>query len=124
MVIPGSTSLRMHAVFLLRLGHMLVPVILHGGTGRAPPKFVGTDYYCESANTKRTWKVALYSCDLLWDGWTCTGNEPPCCKPRKLPYFHKVLGRSTCDNIELRLCNDQGYPDEEVPIQGFELYTR
>ena len=94
-------------------------------TGQVPPAFVGTDYYCESGNTaSKSKKKHLYDNDPLWDGWTCTGNEPPCCKSNILPYFYKVLKGSTKDDVELRLCTDQGYPDEDVPIEALELYVR
>ena len=97
-----------------------------GGTGHAPPAFVGNDYYCESGNPKPTLEKKLYINDPLWDGMTCTGDEPPCCTPNsKLPYFHyKVCGQSTSDVIELRLCYDENFPNEEIPIAGYRLYIR
>ena len=95
-----------------------------GSIGRSPPAFVGTDYYCESGNPEKKWKNIFYGNDTLWDGMTCTGTEPPCCKSKTLPYFYKALKRSTNHAVELRLCTDQGFPDEEVPIEAFELYVR
>ena len=77
-----------------------------------PPSFVGNNYYCEAGN------------DVLWDGKGCPGSEAPCCKNTKQPWFYRGLGSTIKDDIELRLCDDQGFNDEAVPISFIEIYIR
>ena len=94
------------------------------------PNFVGDDYYCESAippyvsgNTHR-WQPVLYVNDILWDGQQCDGNEGPCCTNSKMPWFIKTLNENINENIELRICRNQGYPNEDTPLDIVELYIR
>ena len=91
--------------------------------GAQPPSFVGSDYYCESADDSAPWSIStLYSDDPLWDGEGCGGNEAPCCNPPDLPWFCKELPEPTSDDLEVRICTDQ--PDEDVPIEAIELYVQ
>ena len=94
------------------------------------PNFIGNDYYCESGippyvsgNIYR-WQHVLYVNDTLWDGQQCDGNEGPCCTNPKMPWFIKALNVTTNDDIELRVCSNQGYPDEDTPLDIIELYIR
>ena len=94
------------------------------------PNFIGDDYYCESAippyvsgNTHR-WQHVLYVNDTLWDGQQCDGNEGPCCTNPKMPWFIKTLNVITNEDIELRVCGNQDYPDEDTPLDIIELYIR
>ena len=77
-----------------------------------PPSFVGNHYYCEAGG------------DVLWDGKDCPGSEAPCCTNTKQPWFYRELDDMTQDSIELRVCDDQGYHDEAVPIDFIELYVQ
>ena len=94
------------------------------------PNFIGYDYYCESGippyisgNTQR-WQHVLYVNDSLWDGQQCDGNEGPCCTNPKMPWFIKTLSEITTEDIELRVCGNQVYPDEDTPLDIIELYIR
>ena len=88
------------------------------------PTFVSNDYYCESGLHNETWKYVLYPDDPLWDGKQCLGPEAGCCLDPKMPWFLKTLETSTNDSIELRLCSDQGYPDEDTPLDIIELFIK
>ena len=94
------------------------------------PNFVGDNYYCESGippyvsgNTHR-WQQALYVNDPLWDGQQCDGNESPCCTNPKMPWFIKTLNETTTEDIELRVCGNEGYPDEDISLDIIELYIQ
>ena len=72
------------------------------------PSFVGTCYYCESGNPNKNWQHGkFYNTDLLWDGQACGSIEKPCCARSHIPWFHKQLGFTTTDSIEMRLCCDE-----------------
>jgi hypothetical protein len=72
------------------------------------PSFVGQDYFCDGkANT-------FQPADQLWGELSCGRGQ----------YFCKELPEATTDNIELRVCADQGRIDEDVYIEHVELYVQ
>ena len=84
--------------------------------------FVGNHFYCESGNTGG-WEKQWYLKDPLWDGAGCpTGNS--CCANSGLPYFYRILPRVTTDDIEVRVCADQAFPDEDIGVEELEIYVR
>ena len=84
----------------------------------APPPFIGSDYYCETGdNDKTCCESTLYSNDPLWDGQQCPGEEAPCCTHPNMPWFNKTLSETTTEDIELRVCGNSGFRDEDVPLQ-------
>ncbi len=87
--------------------------------------FISNDYYCESGNPvqPRGFVSVLYTDDPLWDGYKCHGLESDCCK-LSLPWFHKQLGTTTNDYIEVRVCGDQSTDDEDTPIDQLEMYVK
>eukprot|EP00731_Ephydatia_muelleri_P003801 Em0001g3801a len=93
--------------------------------GRAPPSFVGSDYYCESGNPgPSAIGTDVYSSDVLWDGQQCGGNESTCCNPPDLPWFCKTFPTPISEDLEVRICTDQALNDENVAIESFELYIQ
>ena len=87
--------------------------------------FISNDYYCESGSPVKPSGLAavLYTDDPLWDGYKCRGLESNCCKS-SLPWFHKQLGTTTNDYIEVRVCGDQSTGDEDTPINQLEIYVK
>ena len=61
--------------------------------------------------------------DPLWDGQQCDGVEAPCCTHPNMPWFTKTLDETTTEDIQLRLCNNEGLGDEETLLQLIELYV-
>ena len=92
--------------------------------GRAPPAFVGLDYYCESGVTGR-WqdnrRIALD--DPLWDGDGC-GPGNSCCNQTGLPWFYRNLLQEVGDDIEMHLCGDSGTNEEEVYVELVEIFVQ
>ena len=88
------------------------------------PSFVGDDYYCESAIASGVHSSVLYTDDPIWDGQGCTSGESDCCAIPDLPWFHKDLGSSTTDYIELRSCSDQATDNEDTPVSLYEIYVQ
>ena len=86
------------------------------------PSFVGNDYFCDTG--RRDDMLIFYSEDPLWDGAGCGGNST-CCQFNNPPWFCKQLPQPSTDDIELRLCGDEGVIDnEDVPIEMVEIFVR
>ena len=94
-----------------------------GNTGATPPpRFVGSDYFCEAALQDHTpTSSTLYYDDPLWDGDGCTDTNP-CCSFNNPPWFYKQLPQPTTDNIEMRVCKDEDPSNEDVAIEIVEIY--
>lgn len=92
------------------------------GTNASLPSFVGEDYYCESGASD-TPKEVWYT-DPLWDGEMCQQAEIPCCNITGLPWFHKTLQASSTANLNMRVCLNENFPNENVGVEAFEIYIK
>ena len=101
------------------------PCVTRSITGRRIPSFVGQNYFCESGLTQyRGFRGALYpDGDPLWDGQGC-GPTSSCCTFNSPPWFNVQLPSPTTDNIEVRICSNNGIQYEDSPIQLMELYVK
>ena len=88
-----------------------------------PPTFVGNDYFCDTGSTNRYQLNMFYPNDPLWDGAGC-GPQDTCCSLNNPPWFYKELPQNTTDDIEMRICNDQGRANEDTPIEMIQLYIQ
>ena len=87
-----------------------------------PPRFVGSDYFCEAGVQDRTpTSSTLYSNDSLWDGDGCIDTNP-CCSFNNPPWFYKQLPQCTTDNIEMRVCKNEDASNEDVAIEIVEIF--
>ena len=87
--------------------------------------FVGTNYFCESGNPSNSWTQSIYTSDPLWDGQGCGSNEGTCCAAPGLPWFHRDYGSATTtDYLELRICDDEGTNNEDIPVGYYEIYVK
>ena len=90
--------------------------------GPSPRSFVGNDFYCESA-ARRSVTARWYTHDPLWDGHGCPhGNN--CCANPGLPWFCKSLPIQSTDDIEARLCRNEGSSNEDVGLDILEIYIQ
>ena len=92
---------------------------------QAPPSFVGTNYYCESAYREGCYlNGVFFPDDPLWDGQQCE-NEGTCCTgANNPPWFRVDLSSTVRDHIEVRICHNQRTGDEDSPIHLLELYVQ
>ena len=91
--------------------------------GTAPPSFVGSNYYCESGTEDNHDISAYYLSDPLWDGSGCSpGNN--CCSNINLPWFQYQLSQITTDDVEVRICTNEGFSDEGILVDILELYIQ
>ena len=88
-----------------------------------PPPFVGEDYFCDTATNSGLFERAYYITDPLWDGAGC-GPQSTCCSFNSPPWFYKQLPQPTTDDIEMRVCRDEGRANEDIAIDIVELYVQ
>lgn len=91
------------------------------GYGHPQPAFVGNNYFCTSGNFATGWQRKLYDVPL-WS--TVTGNCRHCNGRYNVPYFCAQLPQSTNQNLEIRVCGNQGIADEDIKIEAIELYIK
>ena len=89
----------------------------------APPSFVGMDYFCDTGSRSGSHIGQFYPNDPLWDGAGCASTST-CCSFNNPPWFHKQLPSVTTDNIEMRVCRDEGRSNEDIAITNIELYVQ
>ena len=85
-----------------------------------PPTFISNHYYCESGNNIETIDRSVsYTNDPLWDGAGCQpGNT--CCIHAGMPWFFRQFPVNVND-IEVRICKDNIFTDEDVTLEQLEL---
>ena len=91
--------------------------------GESPPAFVGLDYFCESGTTGAGNPNRLHLEDPLWDGDGC-GPGNSCCAQAGMPWFCRTLPQEVSEDIEVRLCSDEGFSTEEAYIELLEVYVQ
>ncbi len=87
----------------------------------AAPFFVGDNYFCE-AGFVNGFVSERFGGDPLWDGEGCTVSA--CCTFNSPPWFSVSLATPTTDDLEVRICGDEGNANEDVYIELVELYVK
>lgn len=92
--------------------------------GTVETRFIGDNYYCESANPNAAYiEARLHLNDKLWDGQQCD-NEGTCCTGTNTPPWFSVDLDPSTDVIEVRICGSETTDDEDTPIELLELYVQ
>lgn len=93
-------------------------------SSRFLPAFVGEHYFCESANERNDGSDLgrTFTQDLLWDGQNCV-DEANCCTG-SVPWFTREFPSPTTDDIEVRICGDEGTNNEDTPIKILDIYIQ
>ena len=100
------------------------PCVTGSTSGNRIPSFVGQNYFCETGITQWNNRYIFYpNGDPLWDGQGC-GSNSTCCTFNSPPWFNVQLSSPTTDDIEVRICGDEGIGNEDTPIQLIELYVK
>ena len=100
------------------------PCVIGSTNGPLIPSFVGQSYFCETGITSGFVNGYFYpNSDPLWDGQGC-GVRSSCCTFNSPPWFNIQLSTSTTDDIEVRICGDEGIGNEDTPVQLIELYVK
>jgi len=90
--------------------------------GPAPPAFVGEHYYCEAGNNEKAGTNDIN--DPLWDGAGCFHAKNTCCNIVGLPWFIREFPTMQHEDIEVRICTDEGYGNERVIVDRLQLYVQ
>ena len=87
------------------------------------PSYVGNDYFCDSGYQYSDFPALIHYINApLWDGEGCVHGS--CCEDNSPPWFCKTLPQPTSDDIELRLCVNEGTNNEDTPFELVELYVQ
>ena len=89
--------------------------------GNNPPTFINSFYYCESGTNSPANHDAFYLSDQLWDGQNCSANSG-CCAQLGMPWFYRRAPVPLSENIEVRICKDEQYSNEDIAIEEMEIY--
>ena len=89
------------------------------------PASVGSDFFCDSGNPMSSTDRfnTVFSDNPLWDGVGCTADNE-CCPTDNPPYFLKTLPQPTTDDIEMRVCRNEGRDNEDIAIETVEIYVQ
>ena len=90
--------------------------------GAKPPSFVGNNYYCDSGSNVHPDDNLFYLSDPLWDGQDCPANSG-CCAQLGMPWFYRRTPVPLSENIEVRICKDEAYDNEDTAIEEMEIYV-
>ena len=90
-------------------------------TGAVPP-FIGQDYFCDTGS-RYHFADRVYDQDPLWDGRGC-GSTSTCCQFNNPPWFCKDLPQPTTDDIEMRLCINEAFVNEDIILKLAEVYVQ
>lgn len=95
----------------------------HDG-GSPAPSYIGDNYYCESGRpTDAFTPNVFFGNDPLWDGQQCA-SEGTCCTDKSPPWFTVDLSNPTTDDVEVRICGDEGTDNEDTPIALMEIFVQ
>ena len=88
------------------------------------PDSVGNDFFCDTGNpASGSRRNNFYSDHPLWDGVGCVADNE-CCPTDNPPYFLKTLPQPTTDDIEMRVCRNEGRDNEDIAIETVEIYVQ
>ena len=83
--------------------------------------YIGNNYFCATASPGLgTNMFKVYADDPLWDGEGC-GATNACCEFNNPPWFCTTLPQPTTDNIEMRVCNNQGEFYQDVILSFMNI---
>ena len=87
------------------------------------PDFVGSDYFCDTADKKGLQFNVIFTGNLLWDGTGC-GPFNSCCSFNNPPWFYKELPDLSTEGIEMRVCRSETQINEDIAIKIVEIYVQ
>ena len=88
------------------------------------PDSVGNDFFCDTGNpASGSRSDTFHSDNPLWDGVGCTADNE-CCPTHNPPYFLNTLPQPTTDDIEMRVCRNEGRNNEDIAIETVEIYVQ
>ena len=77
------------------------------------PGFVGDNYFWDTGSAAHCQFGFFYGEDPLWDEAGC-GPQSTCCSFNNPPWFHWQFPQPTSDDIEMRVCKNEGPSNEDM----------
>ena len=90
--------------------------------GNKPPTFVKSNYYCEGGTNVSSAGSSFYLSDPLWDGHDCPSNSG-CCAELGMPWFYRRTPVPLREDIEVRICKDEVYINEDTAIEEMDIFV-
>lgn len=90
------------------------------GYGQPQPDFVGDNYICSSGNPGPGLSWSLFPSTPLWSN--ILGNCVNCGDDHL--FFCVNLPAPTTDDLEIRVCADEGLSNEDIRIESMDFYIR
>ena len=87
------------------------------------PAFIGNNYFCDTGNFEDNHRLIYYDGNPLWDGESCSSIST-CCQFNNPPWFCASLPDSTTDDLEVRICGNEGTNSEDTVITRLEIYVK
>ena len=87
------------------------------------PSFLGHDYFCDTGCRSNPQFHTLYGDDPLWDSAGCSENST-CCEWNSPPWFRKEISPSSQNDIEMRLCTDEGKDNENIFVESLDIFVQ
>ncbi len=88
-----------------------------------PPKFVGSNYFCDTGSIHTPSLGQFFSNNTLWDGMGCS-NRNQCCSFNRPPWFFRQLPHPTTDDIEMSVCRSGSQRREDIAIETIDIYVQ
>lgn len=85
------------------------------------PSFVRQNYFCTTGNGE---EGELFCDDALWDGKDCSADNSCCERQNSNSLFCVDLNESVTEDIELRVCGNEGTQNEDTPLQSVYFYVQ
>ena len=90
--------------------------------GNKPPTFAKSNYYCEGGTNVSSVGTSFYLSDPLWDGQGCSSNSG-CCAELGMPWFYRRTPVPLREDIEVRICKDEVYINEDTAIEEMDIFV-
>ena len=82
-----------------------------------PPSFVNKDYFCDTGSEDHN--------NPLWNRGSCVAmNTCSSYNSPSPPWFYRDLPHTTTEDIEIRVCVDEGRSNEDIAIETIEIYIQ
>ena len=92
-----------------------------GRVDTIPPDYVGDDYFCDTGSADVSQNRVFYGDNPLWDGSGC-GLQSTCCSFNNPPWFHQQMPQPIKDDIEMRVCTNQG--EEDIAVEIVSIFVQ
>jgi len=92
--------------------------------GPAVPIYLLNQYYCDSGNDGTYNTATYFTNNPLWDGEGCDHPQNNCCADVGMPWFKRVFATAQKEDVEVRICHNEPFTEEESLVEAIQLYVQ